>query len=232
MLNRVKDLYSSLIRGIGKRYRLLIGGVVASALIGLTALFAVLWVIAAGDKASLEDELTEATADITRLEGQLKTVRGNLEKTKADLGEMEVVLGETEATLGETEAVLGETEAVLGETEAVLGQTEVTLEETEGELTTTQSQLASVEAEVNAARQQLASIESQLGAAQADLANVQQAAQQCRDAGQTFVNSVNAFNDVFNRWLIDQASDAELNTAGGQLDTAYFTFLGQCNLQG
>lgn len=199
-----------------KRYVVAIGAVFA-ALVVLTALFATFWVTAAGDKASLEDELTATESRLGRIESDLQAAQGRL--------------GETEAVLGTTEGELETSRQETTTTREQLGQTQTQLETSEGELSATRSQLASVQSQVNAARSELATVQNQLAAGQTELANVQQAAQHCRDAGQGFVNAANAFSDVFVRWLADQATDAEVFAAAEQTDAAYNGFVANCSLQ-
>jgi chromosome segregation ATPase len=199
--------------------------VTAIAFAMLAVIFGAMWVNASSDKDSLEEQLASVQTRATDLEDGLNDANAELEQTKNDLESQKASLTAAQDDLDELRLTLGVTQGDLASSR----QETVT---TRDQLSQTQGQLTVVQADVNTARQQLTTVQNELSFAQVDLDQTRMEAQHCRDSGQTFVNAANAFDAVLTRWFNNQATDAEVDAAAAQVDSAYSGFLGNCNLRG
>jgi chromosome segregation ATPase len=203
----------------------------AGALLVAATVFGALWVDASSDRDSLEGQITEARSELNDARSEVMSLEAELETARSSLEEVEGNLQTTQANLKTLQQQVADLRLQLGVTETNLGTSRQETATTRDQLSQTQGQLAAVQADVNAARQQLTAVQDQLRTADADLAQTRSDAQRCRAAGQSFVNAVNAFDAVLTRWFDGQATEAEVDAAAAQVNSAYNGFVANCNLQ-
>lgn len=172
-------------------------------------LFGVLWYRADADNGSLNDKLSQS-------EDQLQKLGADLDSTKSQLTSVQSQLDDSKTKLGTTETQLASTQQEATNTRDELGRTQ-------GQLSAAQAQLAAVQADVDAARRELSTAQANLAATKAD-------AERCSTGGQAFIDALNTLVEVDRRYEVGGATLTELKDAADAAETAYNTFVANCNL--